>query len=136
VNRTVLYGLVVESNVPIPGPTVPESDLPCDVAVTLGAQPRCATRHFSTLSPETGGELHPIRPKDCGYAHLLFEEGVGFSIHHSGSKIWATWPPNLSEQDAVTYLVGVPLGYVLSLRGVACLHGSAVVVDGKAVLCS
>ena len=50
-----------------------------------------------------------------------------------GTEVWATWPENLAIEDTATYLVGPVLGLLLRLRGVTCLHASAVAFGEKAV---
>ena len=39
-----------------------------------------------------------------------------------------------ARRDTATYLLGPVLGFVLRLRGIACLHASAISIDGRTVL--
>jgi hypothetical protein len=70
---------------------------------------------------------------DGGY-YLQFGDGIEFSIDGSGSHIWSAELSGATAASAATYLLGIVLGLALYLRGLTCLHASAVVVDGKAVL--
>lgn len=83
---------------------------------------------------------------DCGNPALTFSKLQGgkfyrfsygdrteFVVDHRGSEIWTTWPEPLTLEDATTYLLGPVLGFVLLLRGLVCLHGSAIVLDGEAI---
>ncbi len=54
-------------------------------------------------------------------------------MDREGTEVWATWPANLTLEDAATYLLGPVLGLLLRLRGVTCLHASAVAFGENAV---
>jgi hypothetical protein len=43
------------------------------------------------------------------------------------------WPENYAFEDATTYLLGPVLGFILRLRGITCLHASAIAVGGQAI---
>ncbi len=62
-----------------------------------------------------------------------YEEGAEFHIDRAGAAVWARWDRGLTFEDAVTFLLGPVLGFVLRLRGRTCLHASAVAVDGRAL---
>src|SRR5260370_17115886 len=47
--------------------------------------------------------------------------------------LWADWPETSSLEDTCSYLLGPVLGYLLRLRGVTCLHASAVAFDNSCV---
>jgi chloramphenicol 3-O-phosphotransferase len=61
-------------------------------------------------------------------------DGTRFVIDEHHHIIWCDWAAPFTTEDAVTYLVGPVLSFVLRLRGVLALHASAVVVDDAAVL--
>jgi hypothetical protein len=63
----------------------------------------------------------------------LYSDGTEFVVDRAGSQVWANWPDPLTLDDAATYLLGPVLGFVLRLRGVICLHASAIVVGDRAV---
>jgi hypothetical protein len=91
---------------------------------------------FQYFSPETddrgvpltrveryGGDRHRIR----------YADGTEFVCERGISRILASWPDFSTEADTLVYLFGPVLGIVLRLRGVTCLHASAIDVDGGAV---
>jgi hypothetical protein len=57
---------------------------------------------------------------------LEYADGTCFWLTSGATEIWVFWPPALTPEDASTYLLGPVLGYVLRLRGLQVLHGSAV----------
>jgi hypothetical protein len=65
---------------------------------------------------------------------IVYEDGVRFEIDASASTVWCSWPPSSTVEDVATYLLGPILALVLRLRGTVCLHASAVITDGGAVL--
>jgi len=67
------------------------------------------------------------------FLRFSFSRGIEFVIDREGTKIWADWPEDVSLPDAACYLRGPILGNLLCLRGVTCLHSSAIIVDGRAI---
>jgi len=66
------------------------------------------------------------RTSDRRFLRLEYFDGTRFWLDILGSQIWATWPDSLTLEDTSTYLLGPVLGLLLRLRGVTCLHASAV----------
>ncbi|MBX3466785.1 MAG: serine/threonine protein kinase [Planctomycetes bacterium] len=64
---------------------------------------------------------------------LEYPDGYHFRIAPAGDRIVARWPDDATFEDASCYLLGPVLRFVLGLRGVPCLHASAVDVDGGAI---
>jgi hypothetical protein len=67
------------------------------------------------------------------FLRLEYFDGTKFWLDIQGEHIWATWPDNLTLEDTSTYLLGPVLGLLLRLRGVTCLHASAVSFGNYAV---
>ena len=67
------------------------------------------------------------------FLRLEYIDGTKFLLDIQGRHIWATWPDNLTLEDTSTYLLGPVLGLLLRLRGVTCLHASAVSFGNYAV---
>src|ERR1700722_13495524 len=66
------------------------------------------------------------KTSDRRFLRLEYFDGTKFWLDFQGRQIWATWPNSLTLEDASTYLLGPVLGLLLRLRGVTCLHASAV----------
>ena len=64
---------------------------------------------------------------------LVYSDGTSFVIDPRGSRVWASWAGESTFEDTLTYLLGPVLGFVLRLRGVTCLHASAIAIDGVAI---
>jgi hypothetical protein len=64
---------------------------------------------------------------------FLYSDGARFVVTPDGLEVSADWPDHFTLEDASTYLLGPVIAYVLRLRGVTCLHASAVAVNGRAI---
>ena len=67
------------------------------------------------------------------YFGFFYADGARFAVEREGHEVWADWPENYTLEDACTYLVGPVMGFVLRLRGLTCLHASAIEVAGHAI---
>ena len=65
---------------------------------------------------------------------LRYSEGAAFRIDGTARSVDGWWVAPLTDADAVTYLLGPVLAFLLRLRDRVPLHASGVVVDGRAVL--
>lgn len=137
-----VYGLNVFSSLPLPGVTALPKALEADVRVLLQSTPRLdvgamamAKDWYTSFSPNEKDEPSTKVWKigDRGCFRIRYHDGAEFFLSESGNEIWATWPENLTLEDAVTYLLGPIFGFLLRLRGVVCLHASAIAVDGGAI---
>jgi hypothetical protein len=139
-----VFGFSVRSNRPIPGlNSVNANSLAADVEIHLAAVP-------------FGPAISPARDQDLIYVSSLFDkfgepafkiwkiaegeflylkycDGVQFWIQREGEHVWAQWPETSSLEDTATYLLGPVMGLALRLRGVPCLHASAVVIENRAI---
>src|SRR5262249_19987293 len=67
------------------------------------------------------------------FYRFLYGDGIIFDISSDGENVRGSWPPNMSLEDALTYLLGPVFGFILRLRGFTALHASAAVLNGCAV---
>jgi hypothetical protein len=139
-----VFGLSLHSNVSIPGLRPPSTpgDFP-RVDVHFGSSPLLDSKilaqpgvlTFVSSERDEAGEpaLRIWKIAGGAYLHIVYWDGMQFWLNPEGSAVWAKWPETSSLEDAATFLLGPVLGFLLRLRGVTCLHASAVVFDGRAV---
>lgn len=136
------FGLLLNSNFPIPGLAVAEASNPGDIQICLGITPVPGKRrHEESLffeSSDLGESGEPIlriwKLADGQLLHLVYYDGVEFWLDHKGRRVWATWTEKSSLEEMATYLIGPVLGFLLRLRGITCLHASAAVLESQAVV--
>jgi hypothetical protein len=135
------FGLRIAANRPIPGLRSLAPRAAVDVHIEFGAMPRHrrGARAVHTIPPPAAGArrgpaLRVFRPDGDEYFHIRSDDGTEFLIDPLGQHVWATWLPQSTLEDVTTYLLGPIAGFVLRLRGVVCLHASAVALRGRAVV--
>jgi hypothetical protein len=90
--------------------------------------------YVSSYKDERGDPALKIwRATNSDFLRLAYFDGTQFWLHREGREIWAVWPDRLTIEDTATYLLGPVLGLLLRLRGVTCLHASAVAFGDRAV---
>lgn len=139
-----VFGLVLRSNLSIPGLVpihAPAKNF--DVDIRLGSSPDLAAEsspageeliYVSSYTSETGETALRIwKIADGAFLRMNYFDGSQFWLDPKGKNVWALWPAALSLEDVGTYLLGPVLGFLLRLRGVPCLHASAVAFGDSAV---
>jgi hypothetical protein len=140
--RCSLYGLGVVANKPIPG--VPSSAIASeDVFLSFGSLPawlndvtatQVETSYVAEYKSECGEPaLRVFRVLDGKYYRFCYADETEFLVDRAGTEVWAHWSAPLTLEDTATYLLGPVMGFVMLLRGVVCLHASAVAVGDKAI---
>ncbi|MFL5542908.1 MAG: serine/threonine protein kinase [Longimicrobiaceae bacterium] len=140
--RYLLYGLEVESDAALPALAPHEGGGEPEVRVTVGAHPEGAARARGWvrryLSDRANADDEPTvtvdSTADGRWVRLRYADGTEFTVDAAGTRIGCTWHAPMTLEDAATYLLGPVFGMVLRLRGLTCLHASAVAVDGRALL--
>ncbi len=139
----VLYGLRVAANFALPGLPSHERLEAVDVRIWLKNNSRLLALSFD--SPEEffyvgvkcgtdGGPALRVGMLAGGeYYGFFYRDGARFAMERQGREVWADWPDGYTLEDACTYLLGPVMGFVLRLRGITCLHASAVAVDDYAI---
>ena len=140
------FGLSLSANQPIPGLVAAPATPAVDTRIWLGTLPPLIS---SGPSGPGSGEVQYISPRvpdqdlpaltawtvaHGAFWRLRYADGTEFVVERHGRQVWATWPDALTVEDTATYLLGPILGLVLRLRGVTCLHASAVAVGGRALV--
>jgi hypothetical protein len=140
-----VFGASLRSNSSIPGLTPNPAPVGGpDIELHLGISPDAGVHSGAALtaekliyvSPEldaSGESTLRVGELAQGALHLAFRDGTEFWLDRKGRSIWATWSAKSSLENTVSYLLGPILGIVLRLRGIVCLHASAVAIDGRCV---
>lgn len=139
--RSSIYGLGVVANKIIPG--VPASPTTADdVRISFGSLPSwlnaASNTHVETYVADYKDEcgkpvLRVFSVLDGKYYRFCYADQTEFLVDHEGAEIWARWPEPLTLEDATTYLLGPIMGFVMLLRGVICLHASAIAIGDEAI---
>jgi hypothetical protein len=68
-----------------------------------------------------------------GFLRVAYPDGTQFWLDEKREGLWATWPTTSSLEETSTYLLGPILGLLLRLRGITCLHASAVSYNRRCI---
>lgn len=139
-----VFGLTLRSNRPIPElPLATRTDAVADVDVHLNLSPLGIRilpsdperlTYASPYQDESGNSMLRIWSVAGGkFCRLDYADGTQFWLDRAGTEVWATWRESSTIEDTGTYLLGPVLGRLLRLRGVTCLHASAVAFGEQAV---
>ena len=140
-----VFGLLLRSNLPLNGLPLADTSLaPPDVEVHVAVAPAVESTVSSVIeriiyeSPDLDADGHPAlriwySAQNNGL-RLAFSDGTQFWFDRSRRHLWAAWPKNLSLDSTLSYLLGPVMGLLLRLRGVTCLHASAVALNDCGVL--
>ena len=140
--RCSIYGLGIVTNRIIPG--VPASTIASeDLRISFGSLPawhhelsvaQAEACYVADYKGECGEPaLRVFRLLDGEYFRFDYADETQFVIDRSGSEVWAEWSVPLTLEDTATYLLGPVLGFVMLLRGIVCLHSSAIAIGNEAI---
>lgn len=91
--------------------------------------------YVSSYLDESGDAVLRIwESPDKSFLRLAYCDGTQFWLDESRGHVWARWPENLTQENALSYLLGPVFGLLLRLRGVTCLHASAVAIDDWSIV--
>lgn len=136
-----VYGIGLSVNVPLAGLRALPAATRVDVRVELGRLPPGLDRESCPPDPfyvtdetdEAGRPLAAVSRIAAGaYYRIDYSDATQVIVDAEGCRIWADGE-GASAEETATYLLGPVLGFALRLRGVVCLHASAVEIDGRAV---
>lgn len=137
--RHRLYGLSVECSAPIPAIPLSPDDGEPDVRVSVGSHPVEAdgwemVEVIGRVNVDGEPTVTVERSADGGWLRLRYADGTEFTVDAAGTRVGCNWRAPMTLEDTATYLLGPVFGIILRLRGLTCLHASAVAVDGRAFL--
>ncbi len=90
--------------------------------------------YVGSYSAETGEPgLRVWQVAQGAFLRIAYSDGTQFWLDRKRETLWAVWPGTLSLEDTASYLFGPILGFLLRLRGVTCLHASAVAFRDRSV---
>ena len=90
--------------------------------------------YVGSSSDETGEPgLRVWRVAKGAFLRIAYSDGTQFWLDRKRETLWAVWPGTLSLEDTASYLLGPILGLLLRLRGLTCLHASAVAFNDCSV---
>jgi hypothetical protein len=135
--RYSFFGHSFSSNLPLPGVSPANTSKgPSDIELHLGIPQQSVQENppgFEELiyvSTETNAVGEPalriLKVAQGEFVRLAYEDGTKFWLDRKLENVWATWPDTSSLENTASYLLGPVLGLLLRLRGVTCLHASAV----------
>jgi len=139
------FGQQLRSNLPLPGTKTTNSCIDrCDIELYLGTSPRktageipCGPEALTYQSTDTNLAGVPVlriwSVAGGQFVHLLYDDGAEFWLDRNRQRVWAAWPSAASLENIASYLLGPVLGLLLRLRGVICLHASAVAFGNHCV---
>ncbi len=141
VHQYIAYGLRIEADREIPGLRSASGVGRSDVELSFTRVPDW---HQRPIDPDRVLRREPTArelPADLQVAWVRGGDGVRFDLtdgnqfflSSDGTRIWARSRDARSAADALGYVGGPILGYVLRLRGVLALHASGVSLGGRAV---
>lgn len=141
----IVFGLTLRSNIPIPGlPLLEGSSDSNDVGIHLGQSPEVEGKssggieqlvYRSSYTDDLNNPgLQIWKNADGTILHLVYYDGIEFWLQPKETAVWSVWPDRTTLDDAVSYLLGPVLGLLLRLRGVTCLHASAVAVEDSSLV--
>jgi hypothetical protein len=118
------------------GSGTPNPDLFRDLSIHLSSPPPAAItalpsteelHYTSAYLDESGVPVLKIwRGSKDSFLRLEYSDGTEFWLDRARENLWATWPAALTLENALSYVLGPVLGLLLRLRGIVCLHASAV----------
>ena len=141
--KYVVYGLGFQTNVPIDAlvglPHPEKIDVYIgivDMLALIDASAGLIVEEFYvSLNCDAGGipEFRASRLHPGENVRIAYSDGLVFDLDAQGRQISVYVPEGQSVDDLTPVLLGPMMGLLLRLRGITCLHASAVVIDDRAI---
>jgi hypothetical protein len=127
-----LYGLLLRSVLPLPGPEFAGSRSAAVEVFHGSASLFSRVQRKAGISPERGDWFAHARLSD-GSDYLRWSGLFEFLVSADGRRIACRALNDTSHESFQTYLVGQVLSFALLRQGIEPLHSNAVVINGEAV---
>jgi hypothetical protein len=135
-------GLHLLTNQPLAGLMPQAAPSQVDVRISMGRtlpgggrQKSKQVRWYASSDLDERGEpLFAISTvAEGGYYLMAYHDGAEFLFDRGGTRVWGVWSESVSIDDRSVCLLGPVLSFVLCLRGITCLHASAISIAGRAI---
>jgi hypothetical protein len=123
-NRYRAYGLGLDSCLPLPDVSSDAPGAEAEIAFVEGAVP----------AELPDALVRGVRFQAARDRVLLTVDGIARYLVAEGSRVTIDRSPGVGDDDVRLYLLGVAFGAILHQRGELVVQGSAVVVDGAAIV--
>jgi hypothetical protein len=128
------FGAIIQSTVNIPALegvrlASPPPDVSVAMAVSVADAPLPADDDESAWHetvPDDAGQVLRVTRDRAGAFRFVYTDGTQFRIAPDQRSVQMYWPADLTLEDAVEYLLGPVVAFVLRQRGVVCLHAAAI----------
>lgn len=118
--------------VPAAGDVVWEWAIPADLQVA-------GMWHAWYNTDDAGADGRPsltIQQCQQGKVRLEYYDRFVFVLDNESWRVWVELPNGATPREAMPYLTGPVWAFLLWMRGIVCLHASAIDIGGKAILVS
>jgi len=135
------FGVRIESDVPLPGLVEDRCADPADARIWLASKPPWVD--YALALPRSRYRradirelriVHMLGDREAQFFCITYADGTEFVVSCDGGLVFGKWPPPLTLEDTLTYVMGPILGIVLRRLNWTCLHASAVVWNGRSVI--
>lgn len=129
-----ICGLVLRADgalgeLPLPPARRDSADVWVELAAALPDRGVDAPIAFSTCIGDAALTVYEVD----GGTLWCYPDETRFWVSAAADRVRCSWPPHFAVEDAVTYLVGPILGFLLRRRQIVVLHATTVDVAGVAV---
>jgi hypothetical protein len=104
---------------------------------TIDNNPDWKEIHSETLELYTVITMWETQIEGICYSRVCFqltdESTLSFVVDEQVENLTIYYNKNTTSGDLDSYLVGPAMGFIMRLKGIICLHSSAVEIDGQAI---
>jgi hypothetical protein len=128
-----LFGLAINSAVPLPCPELPHPRTTPDVELLESSEPQLAAVCNSGLASIDDDGFWQCFLYQDGSARVCWREHFEFAVSSDGRRVRWRKLDDVPDEVLFTYLLGQVLSFCLLARGIEPLHATGIVVEGEAI---